>query len=56
MEAKTETETSRGRVVSDFPVTLTGRIDSTKRDFNIGGGGPLIKVSTHNGAIHLKSM
>jgi DUF4097 and DUF4098 domain-containing protein YvlB len=54
--ASLQTETARGRVLSDFPVTLTGRIDSSKRDFNIGAGGPLIKVSTHNGAIRLKSM
>jgi DUF4097 and DUF4098 domain-containing protein YvlB len=54
--ASLQTETSRGRILSDFPVTVTGRIDSGKRDFNIGAGGPLIKVSTHNGAIRLKSM
>jgi DUF4097 and DUF4098 domain-containing protein YvlB len=54
--ASLQTETSRGRILSDFPVTVTGRIDSTRRDFNIGAGGPLIKVTTHNGAIRLKSM
>jgi DUF4097 and DUF4098 domain-containing protein YvlB len=54
--ASLQTETSRGKILSDLPVTLTGRMDSSKRNFNIGAGGPLIKVSTHNGSITLKSM
>jgi hypothetical protein len=52
--ASLETRTSRGRLESDFPVTVRGRLDERQLNFSIGSGGPLIKVSTHNGAIRLR--
>jgi hypothetical protein len=52
--ASFETRTNRGRLDSDFPVTVRGRLDERLLHFNIGSGGPLIKVSTHNGAIRLR--
>jgi hypothetical protein len=54
--ANLQTHTAQGRVSSDFPINVRGRIDPSELNFNIGAGGPLIKVSTHNGGIRLKSM
>jgi hypothetical protein len=52
--AALETHSSRGSVSSDFPINVTGRIDQSDMHFNIGSGGPLIKISTHNGGIRLR--
>jgi len=52
--ARLQTQSNRGRVDSDFPVNVRGRIDNGNLDFNIGAGGPLIKASTHNGGIRLR--
>jgi hypothetical protein len=53
--AHVQTETVNGGIRSDFPVTVTGRIQPRPRsmDVNLGSGGPLIHVSTTNGAVHL---
>jgi hypothetical protein len=52
--ASLETKTSRGGLQSDFPVTVRGRINEGETNFNIGSGGPPIKISTNNGGIRLK--
>ena len=54
--AALETHSSRGKVYSDFPINVTGRIDQSDMHFNIGSGGPLIKLSTHNGGIRFRRM
>lgn len=54
--ARLETRTHRGRLDSDFPVTVRGRLDSNDRNFDIGAGGPPIRVNTHNGGIRLRRM
>jgi hypothetical protein len=54
--ASLEAHTSRGRVSSDFPINDRGRIEPSELNFSIGAGGPLIKISTHNGGIRLRSM
>jgi hypothetical protein len=54
--ASLEAHTARGRVNSDFPINVRGRVDASDMNFNVGAGGPLIKVSTHNGGIRLKNM
>jgi hypothetical protein len=54
--ASIEARTDRGRLDSDFPVNVRGRIDQRNLNFNIGSGGPLIKLSTHNGGIRLRRM
>jgi DUF4097 and DUF4098 domain-containing protein YvlB len=54
--ASLETKTDHGRVNSDFPVNIRGRLDDTNLNFNVGSGGALIKASTHNGGIRLKKM
>lgn len=54
--ASMQAHTARGRLSSDFPINVRGRLDASDVNFNIGAGGPLIKVSTHNGGIRLKNM
>jgi hypothetical protein len=54
--ASVEARTDRGRIDSDFPVTVTGQIDRQNLNFNIGAGGPLIKLGTHNGGIRVRRM
>jgi hypothetical protein len=52
--ASLQARTARGSVSSDFPINVRGQIVPSELNFNIGAGGPLIKVSTHNGGIRLK--
>jgi putative adhesin len=54
--ASIETRTERGRLNSDFPISVRGRIDEGNLNFNIGAGGPLIKLSTHNGGIRVRRL
>ena len=54
--ARVETQTHRGRLESDFPITVRGRLDGGDMNFNIGGGGPLVRLGTHNGGIRLRRM
>jgi DUF4097 and DUF4098 domain-containing protein YvlB len=52
--AHIQAETGNGRVQSDFPMTLSGNLRPQNLDFNLGSGGPLIHITTGNGAIRLK--
>jgi DUF4097 and DUF4098 domain-containing protein YvlB len=52
--AHVKAETGNGRIQSDFPMTLSGDPHSQNLDFNLGSGGPLIHITTSNGAIRLK--
>jgi DUF4097 and DUF4098 domain-containing protein YvlB len=52
--AHVQAETSSGRIQSEFPVTVTGEVRPQKLDTNIGAGGPLIHLTTHNGMVSLK--
>jgi hypothetical protein len=54
--ARLQTRSNRGRLDSDFPVTVSGRVAERELNFNIGSGGPLIKVTTNNGGIRLKKL
>ena len=54
--ASVEARSDRGRLESDFPVVVRGQINERNVSFNIGAGGPLIKISTHNGGIRLRRM
>ena len=54
--ASVEARSDRGRLESDFPVVSRGQINDRNVSFNIGAGGPLIKVSTHNGGIRIRRM
>lgn len=52
--AHVRAQTERGRVQSDFPITVTGQLTSGLVDTNIGSGGSLIHLTTHNGEVTLK--
>ena len=52
--AHVKAETSNGGIQSDFPMTLTGELKPKAVDFNMGSGGPLIHITTTNGAVRLK--
>jgi hypothetical protein len=47
-------ETSSGRIQSDFPITVSGEVKPQRLDTNIGSGGSLIHLTTHNGQVTLK--
>ncbi|HVW10772.1 MAG TPA: DUF4097 family beta strand repeat-containing protein [Bryobacteraceae bacterium] len=49
-----QTETVNGSLQSDFPLTMSGELRSRSHDFTIGGGGPLIHVTTTNGGVKLR--
>jgi DUF4097 and DUF4098 domain-containing protein YvlB len=49
-----QTETVNGSLQSDFPLTMSGDLKSRNHDFTIGGGGPMIHVTTTNGGVKLK--
>ena len=50
--ARLETGTVNGGFNIDFPVTVQGRIDR-QINANLGAGGPLIRVQTHNGGVKI---
>lgn len=52
--AHLQAETQQGRIQSDFPVTVSGDVRPRNLDFNVGGGGPLIHVSTENGGVRFR--
>ena len=53
--ARLETETVNGGIRSDFPVTIQGD-NSHRLAFNLGSGGPLVRVATTNGGVRLKRL
>lgn len=53
--ARVEMSTRNGGMKTDFPVTMTGELKRTKdMSFNIGSGGALIRLKTHNGGVSLR--
>lgn len=50
--AQIETGTVNGRVNTDFPITLQGRI-GRKMGIPLNGGGPTIRAETTNGSVSL---
>jgi DUF4097 and DUF4098 domain-containing protein YvlB len=52
--AHVQAETSSGHIQSEFPVTVSGEVRPRQLDTNIGSGGPLIHLTTHNGQVTLK--
>ena len=52
--ARIETETVNGHINSDFPVTVSGNISKNRLAFNVGSGGPLIRLTTTNGGVRLR--
>jgi hypothetical protein len=51
--AQIETGTINGRLKVDFPVTMQGRLDR-HISMKLGYGGPLVRVTTTNGGVHLQ--
>jgi hypothetical protein len=58
--AHVSTHSDNGRLNSDFPITVRGRIsrngNDADRDFDLGSGGSSIRVTTHNGGIRLRRL
>ena len=56
--AHVRTESQHGRLSSDFPMTVRGRIshDNNDSDFNIGSGTASIRIRTHNSGIVLEQI
>lgn len=54
IKADVEAETLNGDIVSDFPLTVSGRFGPRRLSGTIAGGGPLISLRTVNGSIQLK--
>jgi hypothetical protein len=54
--ARFQTETLNGSLRSEFPLNLPGDPRSGNQNFSIGAGGPLIHVTTTNGAVRLKKV
>jgi len=52
--AHLQTETVNGGIASDFPIAMHGDLRPRNLDFNVGSGGPLIRVTTTNGGVKLK--
>jgi hypothetical protein len=53
--ARLEMSTHNGGMKSDFPMTMSGDLKRTKdMNFNIGSGGALIRMKTHNGGVTLR--
>jgi DUF4097 and DUF4098 domain-containing protein YvlB len=48
--------TSNSSISSEFEVTMQGSFSKNRMDGNIGSGGPLLDLSTSNGAIRLVKM
>jgi hypothetical protein len=53
--ARVETSTVNGGMHVDFPVTVSGKL-TKQLAFNIGSGGPLIRVQTTNGGVHINKI
>jgi DUF4097 and DUF4098 domain-containing protein YvlB len=51
-----QTETQNGGLHSDFPLNLQDELQSRNHDFSMGGGGPLIHVTTTNGGVKLSRL
>ena len=54
INAEVDLSTVNGRFMTDFPVTITGRIDPRRLRATLGKGGPRIKLSTVNGNVELR--
>ncbi len=51
-----EASTSVGRISSDFPVTVSGRLLRKRLSATVGEGGPKVKLTTSNGSISIREV
>jgi len=56
LSADLSAETVNGGIQSDFPITLTGRINPKHLEGRIGQGGRELRLHTVNGGIHLRQL
>jgi hypothetical protein len=54
LDADVDLSTVNGRFQTDYPVTVSGRLDPRNLKAKIGRGGPRIKLSTVNGNVELR--
>lgn len=54
IDAQVDLRTVNGRFFTDFPVTITGRIDPRRLRATLGKGGPSIRLATTNGNVELR--
>jgi hypothetical protein len=54
--AHVSADTHNGGVRSDFPMNVASRREDSHREFNIGGGGGTVRISTHNGGIRIRRL
>jgi hypothetical protein len=54
IDAEVDLSTVNGRFLTDFPVTISGRIDPRRLRATLGKGGPRIRLSTTNGNVELR--
>jgi len=52
-EFKVNAGTTNGKIHTDFPLTVQGRLSSKDLSGTVGGGGRELKVVTTNGTIKL---
>jgi len=54
MNANIESSTVNGRFQTDWPVTITGRVDPRHLRATLGKGGRRVRLSTVNGNVELR--
>ncbi len=54
LDAQVELVSVNGRFMTDYPVTITGRIDPRRLRATLGKGGPRIRLTTVNGHVELR--
>jgi hypothetical protein len=54
INAEVDLSTTNGRFMTDFPVTVSGRIDPRRLRATLGKGGPRIRLATTNGNVELR--
>jgi hypothetical protein len=52
--AEVEASTGNGRIVTDFPIRIIGRISPTRLRGTIGDGGRRLRMTTGNGAMEIR--
>jgi hypothetical protein len=56
LQAQVKAHTSNSSITTDFDVAASGTISKHDLEGRIGGGGPVIDVSTSNGSIKILKM
>jgi hypothetical protein len=55
-QGEVDSQTGNGKVMTDFPISVDGRLDSQHLRGTIGKGGPRIRLSTGNGDLELRKV